>query len=128
MQDGEVVVVGNSLGSGVAAEMAVERRLRALVIVSGYTSLPAAVAGAVGTRLLNGLVFDRFDTFSKLPRITAPILIMHGGVDRVISVEQRRKLHSAAAGSTYQEFPMIGHELVYEADSQRAIVDWLATH
>ena len=125
--DGNTVVIGNSLGSGTAAELAAEHRLRGIVIVSGYTSLPAAVAGAIGTPLMNSFVLDRFDTLTKLPRIKLPMLIVHGDADRVISVEQGRALHRAAVASTYREFSKVGHELVYEPECQRAIAEWLAT-
>ena len=121
----DTVLIGNSLGSGVATQLASEVQVRALVIVSGYTSLPDAVAGALGTGLLNRLVLDRFDSASKLRRVSAPILILHGDRDRVISVEQGRALHAAAA-STYREVPGAGHELAYDPRTQQMVADWLA--
>lgn len=116
------VLIGNSLGSGVATELAARHRVAGLVIVSGFTSLPAAAAGAFGLPI-GALVRDRFDNAAKLPRVTAPVLVLHGDADRVIAVAHGRAL-GARVG--YREFPGVGHELAYRPEAQAAITAWLS--
>jgi fermentation-respiration switch protein FrsA (DUF1100 family) len=119
------VVIGNSLGSGVATQLASETKLAGLVIVSGYLSLPDAAADMLGTRLVKPLVRDRFDNIAKLPKLELPILILHGDADRTISVAQARALHAAAPGSQYREAHGVGHQLAYGIAAQHEVVAWL---
>jgi pimeloyl-ACP methyl ester carboxylesterase len=80
-----VVLWGQSLGSGVAAEMAFRQRARALVLVCPYTSM-VEMAGryAPGWLPVNLVVGDRFDTVSKAPHIDIPTLVIHGDQDELI--------------------------------------------
>ena len=118
-----IVVIGNSLGSGPATELATREPLAGLVIVSGYTSLPAVAEGM--TRLPIGpLIFDRFDNAAKLATTAVPVLILHGDADRVIAVAHGRGL-AVAARTRLVEFAGAGHALVYSAPPQQAILDWL---
>ena len=80
----DLVLSGQSLGTGVATEMAARGSASRLVLISPYTSM-AEVAGWhypwVPVRLL---LRDRFDTASKAPRIDVPVLLLHGGDDEVV--------------------------------------------
>jgi hypothetical protein len=80
-----VVLWGQSLGSGIAAEMALRGRARALVLVSPYTSiLEMAKRIAPSFVPVTLVVRDRYDTLSKAPHITVPVLIVHGDADELI--------------------------------------------
>ena len=75
---------GNSLGTGVAVEMATRGHGSRLILPAPYTSIPdvaARIAPFLPTRLLIG---DRFDSFDKAPSITLPTLVIHGDHDRVV--------------------------------------------
>ena len=120
------VVLGNSLGSGPATEMAATLPLAGLVLISGYTSLPdvaAAVYPFVPVRLL---MRDRFDNLGKIGRVAAPILVLHGTVDRVVPFGHAAAL-AAAAGARARLVPFEGrgHELVGDPALSPAIEGWL---
>ncbi|MES2986904.1 MAG: alpha/beta hydrolase [Pseudomonadota bacterium] len=121
-----IVLIGNSLGSGVATQLATERPLAGLVIVSGYTSM----ADVIGTHYpwvpVRLLLLDRYDNRSKLARVTAPILILHGTVDTLIPVSHAKTLASATRHGTLQLIEGVGHELAYQPAGQLPIVHWLA--
>lgn len=89
----KVIVYGESLGSGVAAETAKEYPLFGVVLQSAYTSV-ADVAGESFWFLpgTHALVRDPFDSLSKLPQIHCPILILHGDKDEVIPFVHGQKL------------------------------------
>jgi uncharacterized protein len=88
-----VVLWGQSLGSGVAAEMAARGRARAVVLVTPYTSI-ADVASRFAPRILwlRLVVRDRYDTLSKAPKITQPALVVHGNRDELIPYEMGVRL------------------------------------
>jgi uncharacterized protein len=121
------VLIGNSLGSGPATEMAATHPVAGLVLISGYTSLPdvgAAVYRFIPVRLL---MRDRFDNIAKIGRVAAPILILHGTADRIIPYGHATAL-AAAAGNRAQIVPFdaVGHELVGSSALSPVIDRWLS--
>jgi pimeloyl-ACP methyl ester carboxylesterase len=86
------ILYGRSLGSGPAVQMATEERVGGLVLQSGFMS-----AFRVMTRWPI-LPFDQFRNLAKLPRVAAPVLVMHGEADEVIAVAHGRALRAAAPG------------------------------
>jgi hypothetical protein len=103
-----VVLVGRSLGSGVAVQLATEGRFRALVLVSPYTSMVDMGRLLVGG-LAGALVPDRYDNLSKLPRVTGPVTIFHGTRDEVIPFEMGERLARSRPGTAFVPLEGLGH-------------------
>jgi pimeloyl-ACP methyl ester carboxylesterase len=79
-----IVLVGRSLGTGVATEMASRGRGSKLVLISPYTSIPDVAALEYPIFPVHLLARDRFETANKAPSITIPTLIIHGDRDELI--------------------------------------------
>jgi len=122
---GRVVLVGNSLGSGVATQLATETRPAALMLVSGFASLPGVVADKFPWLPARWLVRDRFDNAAKLGRVTAPVLVLHGGADTLIGPAHARRLAAANPHARLVLVPHTGHELAYLPRAQEIQKDWL---
>jgi alpha-beta hydrolase superfamily lysophospholipase len=90
-----VVLLGISLGTGVAAQMAACGAARALVLVSPFTSLTDAAHHVVSWLPTGWLVPDRYDTLAKAPRIAVPTLVVHGDADDLIPIEMGRQVAAA---------------------------------
>lgn len=123
----DTVLVGNSLGSGPATEMAATMAVAGLVLISGYTSLPDVAASAYPFVPVRLLMRDRFDNIGKIGRVSAPILILHGTADWTIPFDHATAL-AAAAGKRAQVVPFegSGHELVGSPSLSPVIGRWLA--
>lgn len=120
-----VIVMGYSLGTGVAAQMATEMRPRALVLVAPYSSI-AHVAGARYPFVPVGLLLtERFDTGSKLSRIAAPILLLHGAIDRTIPAGESLLLKQGEPKADRVVLAGLGHEIMYRPAAQAVIAGWL---
>jgi fermentation-respiration switch protein FrsA (DUF1100 family) len=104
-ESASLVLVGRSLGSGVAVEIASRRPPRLLILVSPYTSLVDMGRSLVGP-LAPILVPDRFDNLSKIAGLNCPIVIFHGTRDEVVPFEMGRRL--AAAGRNVRFVPLEG--------------------
>ncbi len=105
------VVFGHSMGGAVAVALASELHqgtdYGALVIESSFTRLPdvAAEAGLFG-RLVATLTTLEFDAVSRIARIDAPLLMLHGSADTTVPVALGRRLRDAApSGVTWVEIP-----------------------
>ncbi len=95
----EIVLFGRSLGVGVAAEMATRHRVRAVVLESGFTSVPDMAR--VGTPrlvvlLALPLIDARYETLSKIGRVRSPVMIVHGEADEIVPLDMARRLFEAA--------------------------------
>lgn len=74
------------VGTGVAAQVASKMpSLRALVLISPFTTLKDAVRGLVG-RVAACLLGERFNTVGLLSKISAPLLCIHSNTDSVIPI------------------------------------------
>ncbi|MFO0554172.1 MAG: alpha/beta hydrolase [Polyangiaceae bacterium] len=79
-----VVIFGQSLGTGVAAEMAKRGRGAGLVLVTPFTSIPGLVEDRAPPVPARWLVPDAFDTLSKAREIRVPTLVIHGDADEIV--------------------------------------------
>jgi pimeloyl-ACP methyl ester carboxylesterase len=91
-----VVLLGESLGGGVAVELASRRDCRAVVLVCTYTTLPAAAATRFWFLPCDALMSNRFDSVAKLKRVKCPVLVAHGTADDRIPFAQGEALFAAA--------------------------------
>ena len=119
----DVIVVGNSIGSGPATEMALRHDVAALMLVSGFSSLPDVVGEAMPF-VPRWLVRDRFDNVGKLARVKAPVFLMHGDADTLVKPANLARLQRARPDATVVMVPGAGHELAYTAAAQAILVDW----
>lgn len=73
---------------------------------------------------LYGLIY--WSVYSKLPRITAPTLVMHGLEDALIPADNGRLLASRIAGARLVELPTASHWLM--TDASAACIETLQQH
>ena len=92
-----VVLYGESLGTAVAVQMAVERGCRALVLEAPFTSVGAVAQGRYRMFPVRPLVLHKFDSLSKIGRVRCPVFVMHGERDRIIPIRYGRELFQAAS-------------------------------
>lgn len=91
-----VVVFGESLGGGVASELASRRPVGGLVLQSTFTSIPdvgAELFWWLPVRLLGSI---EYNTHSRLPDIQAPVVVMHSREDGLIGFQHAEKNFAAA--------------------------------
>jgi len=106
----QIFVYGESLGSGVAVQLAAANEIAGLVLDAPYTSIVDVAALEYPYLPVRPFVFDRYETVRYLPGVTAPLLILHGEADRVIPVEMGRAVYNAAnAPKEIVTFPRAGH-------------------
>jgi pimeloyl-ACP methyl ester carboxylesterase len=91
-----VVFYGESLGGGVATELARRHPCRALILVKTFTSLPAAAKRHYPWLPCHWLMSNRFDNISKLPDIHCPVFVASATDDRVVPYAHAELLFAAA--------------------------------
>lgn len=81
---GNIIAFGESLGGGVAAELAATEPTGGLVLQSTFTSIPDIGADLFPWLPVRLLARIRYDTRSRLPQIRGPVLVMHSRSDGLI--------------------------------------------
>ena len=109
-----LVIFGESLGSAVALDLALVRPSRALVLESPFASVPAMARAVYPFLPLWPFVRTRYDNEAKAPRLTVPLLVLHGDRDEVVPFAQGRRVFEAAPGpKRFFAIPGAGHNDTY---------------
>jgi uncharacterized protein len=91
-----IIAFGESLGGGVAAELAVRQPVGGLVLQSTFTSIPDIGAELFPWLPVRWLGTIRYDTHAKLPRLRVPVLVMHSPTDEIVPFHHGQRNFAAA--------------------------------
>ena len=91
----DIIIVGRSIGSGVATQLATHHSVKALFLISPFTSTFRVMTKK------KVFPFDRFDSLAIINQINAPLFIGHGNVDQVIPFDHGLQLYQAHEGQKY---------------------------
>lgn len=97
-----IFVYGESIGGGPACELAASRPVAGLILQSTFTSIADMAALSFPWLPVRRLVRTKFDNLAKLPRVTAPKLIIHSRRDEIIPFSMGERLFAAAAAPKQQ--------------------------
>lgn len=92
----EIVFWGFSLGSGVAVALAAEHPVEGLILEAPYTSIEDLAAAAYPLLPVRSLLKDRFRSDTRIARVNAPLLVMHGGRDATVPIRFGERLFALA--------------------------------
>jgi pimeloyl-ACP methyl ester carboxylesterase len=112
-----IMVIGRSLGSGVAVHVASERPVERLVLVTPYDSLAEIAASQFRYFPIRWLLLDKFESWRFAPKVSAPTQLIAAQDDEIIPL--------ASTESLYQRFPQslatmtvirgVGHNSISES-------------
>jgi uncharacterized protein len=103
----EIVLLGKSLGGGIAVDLASRRPHRALVLCMTFTSMPDVAQRLIPLVPVRWVMHNHFDNLAKIGRCNGPVFITHGTEDWKIPHSHSERLFEAAAGPK-RYFPMAG--------------------
>jgi pimeloyl-ACP methyl ester carboxylesterase len=95
---GDVVLLGRSLGSGVAVHLASQRPVRGVILVTPFDSLVGVARLHYPFLPVRLLLRHRFDSLSLAPSISVPALFLVSGKDGLIPPELSHRLAEAWGG------------------------------
>ena len=113
----DVVVMGRSLGSGVAVRLASRRPASRLVLVTPYDSIEGIAAGQFPFFPVRWLLQDKFDSGQHAPRLALPTFILMAEHDEVIPRASSELLHGrfAKGAAQLKVIPGTGHNTISES-------------
>jgi abhydrolase domain-containing protein 17 len=116
----QIILYGRSLGGGSAVDLASRQPMAGLILQSTFTTAFRAVVP------VPIVPFEKFDNLHKISQVRCPLLVMHGGMDRVVPFQQGQQLYAAAAqpklflwepAAGHNDFPLVA------GDRQRRILN-----
>lgn len=120
----QIVLFGESLGSAVAAQLALERPCAGLVLETPFLSVPA-LARRYYPFVPRFLIRTRFDTESTIGRLTVPKLIIQAERDEIVPGPHARRLFTLAAEpKRLYVIPGAGHNDTYAVGGEPYFDAW----
>jgi fermentation-respiration switch protein FrsA (DUF1100 family) len=92
----EIMLVGESLGSGVAVQLAAERQVKAMALEAPFASAANVAAKVYWWLPVRLLMKDKFDSFAFIDRVKAPLLVIHGDLDGIVPLSEGKALFARA--------------------------------
>jgi hypothetical protein len=122
----KLVFYGESLGSGVAVELAQNMFISALILEAPFTSITDTAQHHFKFFPVKLLLLDKYDSMSKIHNIKSRLLILHGKKDLTVPFKLGRKLFEYAPGKKdFYTFSEAGHNNLYNYDAAKRIIDYL---
>jgi fermentation-respiration switch protein FrsA (DUF1100 family) len=110
----DLIIYGESLGTGIAVQMAVEGDERGLVLEVPYTMVPDIGSHRYPFVPIFWLAWDRFESINKIRGIKSPLLVLKAGHDTVIpSILAQRLFDKAAEPKKLVTHPTADHMDIY---------------
>ena len=100
----DIILYGESLGTGVATELAQDNSFAGIVLESPFTSIADAAKIYYPYLPIDLLIKDRYDSLKKIKNINIPILIMHGKKDDVVPFKMGIELFEKANNPKFSYF------------------------
>jgi fermentation-respiration switch protein FrsA (DUF1100 family) len=122
----DIIVYGESLGSGVAVQVAAARPVGGVILDAPYTSLVDVAETVYPFLPARWLMTDRYETTNYIAEVRAPLLILHGENDEVVPVAMGRAVFAAAnEPKTLRVLAGAGHSDHWNFGSYDAAYAWL---
>ena len=90
----DIILFGQSLGSGIAAKLATENKIKALLLVTPYFNFTDVVRFHYPFLPVRFLLKYKLTTNKSLPQIKVPVYLIHGTKDELIQYESSIRLSS----------------------------------
>ena len=91
-----IILYGESLGTGVAVEIAQNKKYAGVILESPFTSMVNMGRKYYPFFPVRFLLKDKFESYKKINKISVPILIMHGEVDKIVPYAMGKKMYELA--------------------------------
>ena len=123
-QHANIVVIGRSLGSGVAVQLASVRPAERLVLVTPYDSLQELAARQFPYLPVRWLLRDKFESGKYAAKITAPTLLIAAENDEVIPRSSTDALQArfAAGVASLHVVPATDHNTISSSPEYTALL------
>ena len=110
-----IIIYGESLGTGVATQIAQNKNFAGLILETPFTSMVDAAKNIYPYIPVDLLLKDRYENDKKIKNINIPILVMHGEADQIVPFRMGKKIYEIANNPKYSYFTEYDdHMMIYD--------------
>jgi fermentation-respiration switch protein FrsA (DUF1100 family) len=104
LNEEDIILYGESLGTGIATEIAQNSNFAGLILETPFTSMVDAAKNVYPYIPVGLLLKDRYENYKKIKNINIPILVMHGEADQIVPFRMGKKIYDIAKQPKYYHF------------------------
>ncbi len=104
IKENNIIIYGESLGTGVAIEIAQKKNFSGIILESPFTSMIDAAKDKYPYLPVRLMLKDKYESNKKIKNINIPILIMHGKIDNIVPFYMGKKMYELANEPKYFYF------------------------
>jgi len=112
IKEKNIILYGESLGTGVAVEVAQNKNYAGVILESPFTSMVNIGKEHYPFFQVSFLLKDKFESYKKITNISVPVLIMHGEVDKIVPYDMGKKMYELANEPKFFYFQEYGDHMV----------------
>lgn len=117
-----IIVIGRSLGRGVAVHLARERPIERLILITPYESIQKLAAAQFPFFPIRWLLTDKFESWRYAQKVTAPTQLIAAQNDEVIPASSTKALckYFPLSVATLTIIPDVGHNDISDSSNYLA--------
>ena len=128
VNENNIIIYGESLGTGVATEIAQNKNFAGIILESPFTSMVDAAKNKYPYLPVRLLLKDKYESNKKIKNIKSPILIMHGKVDTLVPFDMGKKMYELANEPKYYYFSEYDdHMMEYNEKLLKVLKDFISS-
>jgi len=123
----EIILMGYSLGTGVAAFLGSQRQVKEILLMAPYDSVYEIMKKRYPFSGIHWILRQRFPSIDFVPLIDVPIHIYAGSDDRVVNIKHAKMLKNHVNNlAGFYEYGNVGHDdILFNPDVVRHIKEIL---
>ena len=117
---------GESLGTGVATQLAQNKNYAGVILETPFTSMVDAAKTFYPYIPVSLLLKDKFENLKKIKNVNSPIMVMHGEIDQIVPFSMGKKIYEIANEPKYSYFTKYdNHMMEYDQKLVLALKSFL---
>jgi uncharacterized protein len=104
LSEKNIILYGESLGTGIAIQIAQNKKFAGLILETPFTSMIDAAKNVYPYIPVGLLLKDRYENDKKIKNINIPVLVMHGEEDQIVPFKMGKKIYEIANQPKYSYF------------------------
>ena len=126
IKEKNIILYGESVGTGVAVEVAQNKNYAGVILESPFTSMVNMGKKYYPFFPVSFLLKDKFESYKKITNISVPVLVMHGKVDKIVPFHMGKKIYELANEPKYSYFSEYDdHMMEYNEKLLKVLKDFI---
>jgi hypothetical protein len=122
-----IAIVGESLGTGVAVQLAARHEVGAVALEAPFTSTADVAARVYWWLPVHWLMKDQYRSIDHIGQVRAPLLLVHGEADGLVPVSFGKRLFAAALAPKELHLVADGsHDAIHDETTWAREVDFFS--